>query len=173
MKKIKWENPDKMLFESGHKTFDSQTNIITTGNIIANTLIGKHVRAHTDVVVGMSQPDRPPGWLQDFDLHFWRGNTKMPGVVMKKIKELARESSVWVYELRHWGRRKERWSGWQDVKVVHGYIITDSEDKALATCVTGPTYKSHFVVSAALPYLAEDFNKASVKHYYWRAGWGY
>ena len=156
-KKIEWVNEDKMLFESGHKTFDRQTNIITTGNIIANTLLGKHIRAYTELSNGFE--DRPPGHLQNFDLCWWRDGDRMPRSVIKKIRELAYNNGVWVYQLMHYNRQR----------VVHGYVVTNEQHKALATFLTGPTYKSSYVLIAALPYLADDINKA--EEYYLNRSW--
>ena len=47
MREKEWVNGNKMKIETGHKTFDRQTNIISTGNIIANTLWGFFIRPYT------------------------------------------------------------------------------------------------------------------------------
>lgn len=143
-KKIKWANPNKMIFESGHKTFDRQTNVISTGNIIANTLLGRHIRPYYTPTTPLGDPCRP-GDMQAFDLN--SEVLRLPAHVRQFVVENARNKGVWVYELRHWNG---------DQKVIHGYIITRSKThKYLGEFCIGPTYKSWMVLNTALPYLAE------------------
>lgn len=158
MKKIEWLNDDRMKIDTGHKAFDLQTNIISTGNIIANTLHGWHVRAHWDVEVGFGQPPRKPGELQLFDLGWF---DHMPTRVKRWVRELAEEQSVWVYHLFHYnsgGRARS------PRKISHGWVVTrnregtESIDHAydiLLVIHTGPTYKSDQVLRVASEYLGD------------------
>jgi len=164
MKKIEWENCDKMKIDTSHKTFDRQTNIISTGNIIANTLLGWHVRPFTEVKIGFGQPDRPPGYLRDFDL---RGFSRMPSRVRELVKELTQEQSVWVYRLFHYDSN--------DRRITHGWVVTRSwpgQERGydiLLKVYTGPTYKSEYVVNEASEYLGDETDET--KHRYLRWMW--
>lgn len=42
------KNGMKMIINTGFKTFDKQTNCITRGNVIANTMSGWHIRGYNE-----------------------------------------------------------------------------------------------------------------------------
>lgn len=44
LKSRQWDTPNKMHFESDFVTFNKQTNLISTGNVIANTQISSFIR---------------------------------------------------------------------------------------------------------------------------------
>jgi len=144
MKKITWDNPNKMHIETGHRTFDRQTNLISTGNIVANTIIGRHVRAHNNLN-GWDGPCEP-GYLQDFDLSSFRFGV-MPSHVREYIKSAAVDESVWVYHLFHYNGNR---------RIIHGWVITSHDHKPLRKFVIGPTRKSYDVVYEAAKYLEEE-----------------
>jgi len=116
MRKIEWENPNKMKINTGHKTFDKQTNIISTGNIVANTLNGACIRAYTDNHNGFE--DRPLGYLQNWDLtkNF---NENIPTCMRDHVSMADRESKHILYKVRHFNRDRE---------IIHGYILTKGRD---------------------------------------------
>ena len=43
-KKHEWRNPNRMLFESGYRTFDRTVDYISDGNVISNVQLTTHVR---------------------------------------------------------------------------------------------------------------------------------
>lgn len=46
----KWsKNGNKMIINSGFKEFDKQTNCITSGNVMANTMWGKYIRTWNEI----------------------------------------------------------------------------------------------------------------------------
>lgn len=111
----------KQVFESGFKTFDQQTNIITTGAVIANTQISEYIRPWSEVknygYVGQ------PGQFMKYDLQFF-GN--IPDEKIRSIiYDRDRKESVILYKF-----------------FIHtpygidpiGFVLTDYDHKHLAHC---------------------------------------
>jgi len=142
MKKIEWRNENKMLIQTGHKTFDAQTNLLGEGNIYANTMIGTHIRAYTDTECnGLTSP---PGHLRSFDLTPWRGTRRIPRQVLDRVKKETENTDIWLYQFFHSKGRK---------KISHGFVLAAKDHTHIATFVTGPTYKSEWVMMEARKYV--------------------
>ena len=43
MKHATWDNPNKMHIDTGYKLFDKQTNVISYGNVYANTQTSSYI----------------------------------------------------------------------------------------------------------------------------------
>jgi len=143
MKKIVWVNGNKMLFESAHSTFNRQTNLISTGNIISNTQRGGYVRPYTETECNGFT--RPPGHLRDFDLNGW---DRMPGFVRDKVCDLTETEPVILYRFHHY-----KDDGWL---VTDGWVITSTDHELLWSTVTGPTWKSESVIDEAIKYVTAN-----------------
>ena len=142
MKETKWVNPNKMKFESGHKTFDNQTNLITTGNINANTVMGKFIRPATEIeCFGRTSA---VGYLRDHDLQSF-SHLNTPPNVMNRILELTETETRILYAFFHYDKRYK--------PILHGLVITDSSYRYITHWVTGRTYKSALVVNEAMQYV--------------------
>lgn len=140
MKKIKWENPNKMVMESGHKTFDQQTNYIGTGNVFANTQTSLYIRGYNETECnGFTFPK---GELQKTDLKGWY---ELPQRVHRAIREYAVDESVILYKFFHKNSKGEL--------VVHGYVLTSKKHELIDYIVVGPTYKSWDVINECLKYI--------------------
>lgn len=157
---------DKPILNTGCKTFDRQSSGFTTGNIIADTLSGQHVRAATRVIMPMYEEEArkydkrngagafardnkdnvnavaKPGHLQDFDLKHFIGH--VPSGVITQIKRLLAEEDGIIYLLFH--RTAQG-------KVIHGVILTDTNYRLMLTAV-GERQVNRNVVDAMIPYLA-------------------
>ena len=146
MKKIEWATPNRMKFESLHKTFNRQTQLISTGNILSNTLSGSFVRAYYEMDCNGRAFN--PGELQAFDLRQF-GSDLCPGA-REFISDYGKKKKLLVYVLRHWigGIGTGR-------KVVDGVIITDTEHKFLRAFYKDNSRKTESIVNEALKYLAE------------------
>lgn len=151
MKKATWDySKDKMLVKTGHATFTRQTNVISAGNIIANTMLGWHCRPHSEVINPVGD-ECPPGHLRDFDLRIWK-RRNIPRTVLRRIKELTQTESAWIYEFFHYNYQK--WP--RDPKrIVHGYVITSYNHIILSIITTGPTYKSENIVRECAKYVGD------------------
>ena len=85
---------DKMLFESGWKLFDKQTNCICPGNCVLNTQISSYIRAWGNTSCnGLTFPE---GHLMEFDLKQFEGY-RIPAPVLEIIRDKERKESVILY----------------------------------------------------------------------------
>ena len=143
MRKIEWENPNKMKIDTGHKTFDAQTNVISTGNIIANTMKGFHIRAFNDCHNGFE--NKASGHLQDWDLdkfdyipQGWKDRMRYENPNQKFI----------LYEIFHYSN---------DNKIVHGLILTDNDKNHISTyCARAGYNKSYDILFTVRDYLCNN-----------------
>jgi hypothetical protein len=120
LKKIEWENSNKMKFESGHKTFDKQTNCLSTGNVISNTQLSFYIRSAKETINPVGQ-EVPEGHLRDFDL---RQFNRLPSHVERFVKRVTEDKQVILYEFRHFNGNN---------KVVDGYVVTDTDYNHIQT----------------------------------------
>lgn len=144
MREKVWVTPDRMLMETGHRTFDRQTNLISTGNIIAETQLARYIRGELKVTCWGDEVYKP-GHLRNFDLgNFpWLSATVRAFIITHTN---GTKDSVWVSQFFHYNGHR---------KIVHGYIITTTDHKLLAKFITGRTYKSGLVINGVLPYVVE------------------
>lgn len=141
LKKVEWENPNKMKFDSSFKVFNKQTDLITTGNVYSNTQTSAYIRPYNEVINPVGEK-REKGFLQDWDLNNF---TNLPYNVREDIKNKAKEKSVILYEFKHYNK---------DRKVVDGYVLTDNHYKHLKTYYTNPNFKSQDAVNEASKYIS-------------------
>jgi hypothetical protein len=131
-----------MAINTGHVTFDRQTNVIGTGNITANTQFGKCVRAYNTPANPIGQPCKP-GEMMDFDLHGFN----LPSHVRKAIEAAGKNRNLCLYEF---------FNDRDGHKVVHGHVLTldfDHLHELVATFASGPSSSAN-VVSVASEYVS-------------------
>lgn len=145
MKQIEFINENKMKMETGLKIFDKQTNLVTTGSVIANTQFSMYIRSF-DTVKAYGDRTYRKGDLQNFDLAYFKGN--IPSYILEKIRNLGKDRDLYVYEFFHVNARKE--------KSVHGYVVTTKDHEFLEYFVTG-TSKSYLVIKECVQYVS-DYN---------------
>jgi len=141
-KKAEWHTPNKMKVDTPHQVFSRQTNLIAVGNVFANTQHSSYIRPFNETL-NSAQEFRKKGHLQNWDLNHF---SHLPYFVQNAVKTHAIDESVILYQFHHY-RHNER--------VIHGYVITNSEFELLQYFVTGPTYKSEAVIEACLPYVSK------------------
>lgn len=124
LKPIEWITGNKMKFNSGFKTFDRQTKVISTGNVIADTQLSFFIRPYTETVNPVGEKVEK-GHLQEYDLGMFRD---MPFSVRRNIRDLSMDNEVIVYEFRHYSGEN---------KIVDGYVVTDSDYKLIAKFYLG------------------------------------
>jgi hypothetical protein len=149
MKKIEWENNNKMVFNSGHKTFDRQVAFVSTGNVISPCQLSTHVRAYAELSCNGMMFE--PGHLRDHDLG-WFDSTGMPKSLRQWLLRITQEEGAWVYRFCHYNSKGRR--------VVHGWVVTTNNHRLLTKYYTGPTWKSNLVIDEAAKYVS---NKAGGK----------
>jgi len=117
MHPVTFDNPNKMHIETGCKTFDQQTVLVTTGNVIAPTQHSGFIRAWNETQCnGMTFA---PGHLQQFDLENWE---RLPRYVRGFIQAVAVDKSVILYEFGHFSKGK---------RLIDGYVVTDRDHRLL------------------------------------------
>ena len=79
MKEHEWATPNRMKFDSLHKTFNRQVSCISTGNHIGNTVYSSYIRAYNQTEC--NGHTFPKGHLQEYDL----------GWLVKEAPEEAKE----------------------------------------------------------------------------------
>lgn len=83
----------RQLIDTGWKTFDRQTNCISTGNVIANTQLSLYIRPYHETEC--NGYTFKPGELLEADLKSFR--YRPPDDVMDILRDKGREKSVILY----------------------------------------------------------------------------
>lgn len=144
LKKTQYRTPNRILIDTGHKTFDSQCDCLSTGNVSSNTQLSAFVRADSDI--SCNGFTFPQGHLFEADIKCFRSD--MPHYLEAWIRGLNK--TVIVYQIRHWTRQNGHAQ-----KYVHGYIVTDTQYRWLRVTTTGArANQSAQVLATVLPYLA-------------------
>jgi len=145
MKEKVWVNPNKMLFESPHKTFNKQCTLISTGNQIGNVVYSNYIRPYCEVECnGIT---RPPGHLQNYDL------TKnivgvVPGHIASVVRELGKDMSLILYNFHHWR---------DDKRVEDGWVLTTEHDyKLLRVWYVNKHWRAKAAVDEAVKYITNS-----------------
>jgi len=141
-----WATPNRMKFESEHKTFNRQVDCISSGNVIGDVQLSGCVRPRSETECNGFTYEK--GHLQEYDLGWLVGD--FPNYVKEFIRKLeyAEDHSVIAYEFRHWNGEK---------KVVHGYVVTTGGDdghKVLGRWY-GEHWKSRSVIDEAITYITD------------------
>lgn len=144
MKKIEWDNPNKMKIDTGHKTFDKQTNIISTGNIIANTMIGNYIRAYNDVTMGYKDPQEK-GHLQNWDLDKF---DYVPSGWRERMQYESPDQKFILYEIFHYQTSTLRYT--------HGMILTTDKHEHVKTYCGTMRPKSYEIMFTVRDYLCNN-----------------
>lgn len=144
LKKVEWLTPNKMKFESSHKTFNKQTTLITTGNALGATQLSSYIRP-------FNEPKNPfgkkvaKGAMQEFDLNYIKD---APARVKDAVRNYAKTKNVILYEFRHYVG---------DRKIVDGYVITTGHEdgnKHIKTFYINQDLKAMDAVDEASKYVA-------------------
>lgn len=96
---------NKMIINSDFKEFNKQTNLITSGNVIANTMWGNYIRPWNETINPVGQVV-PEGHLFNFDLQYFSISRAM----REYIKSLNRE--IVLYEIFIYRGQRKDIIGW-------------------------------------------------------------
>lgn len=142
MKVKQWATPNRMLFESEHKTFNKQTQLISTGNVWANTQYSGCIRGYytTDCNGHISEL----GHLQNYDMKQF--NQYLPYHVLQQIKELTKNNGGILYIFKHYSNGR---------LIVDGAILTDRQYKHIKSYYLGGSYKQDSIIDKAREYITE------------------
>lgn len=130
MKKLEWDNPNKIHMDSGFKTFDQQTNVISTGNVSSNTQFSSFIRPYNEVK-NYGYTGKPGDFLK-YDMQWFE---QIPTKMREIIYDKNRENSCILYEffIHRNGKRE-----------VIGHVLTDGSYKHIASsvnCEYGQSYQ--------------------------------
>jgi hypothetical protein len=142
LKKVKWDNPNKMHMSSGYKEFDKQTNFIDTGNVIADTQNSFYIRAHNTPTnpVGDSVA---PGAMQKWDLDSWF--QQLPGHIRQEVEEktVDKDNILYNFFILEGDRRIDL-----------GYVLTDRKRKLIKKWYTNGE-NARMAVDEAMKYVTD------------------
>lgn len=140
MKKKRWVNGDKMLFESEHTDFNKQVDCIGTGNVIGEVQLSGYIRPHDKTEC--NGQTFPTGYLQEYDLNWL--NKYLPDSLKEWIKENGKTKSLIGYTFFY--RKSAQ-------KIFIGYIVTDDEHNHLKTVYARQTRKTISALNECRKYI--------------------
>ena len=123
LKEITWDNPNKMHIDTGYKTFDKQTNVISTGNCLHNTQKSCFITYWNDTK--RNGMDWDPGHLLKADMDFMHFNS-VPERIRNIIYDKNRTEKVILYAFRTWRDDKED---------IFGYVLTTADYYFIADAI--------------------------------------
>jgi len=147
MKTIKWENPNKMIFESPHKTFNKQCRLICIGNQLGDVVYSNYIRCYYETECNGNKCQ--PGELQNYDLTKNMVGKDLPDCIRREIKEMLGEDKTGiVYHFHHWNRGK---------RIDDGIVLTTADDKPklLKVWYLNRNWKAQDAVNEAIKYIAD------------------
>ena len=136
----KWnKSGSRMILDTKLKTFNTQTDLITIGNVIADTQYSNYIRPYNEIECnGRTQPK---GELRDYDLQFFTLNENVRNYVLKHTEN---ERGI-LYQFHFYNARKEKiiigWIFEQNkqfdmfVNCPHWYIKFEKYESAMDTCL--------------------------------------
>lgn len=143
MRQIEWATPNRQKIETGHKTFDRKTTLITTGNVVGGTQKSSYVRPVSETLCNGVSFEK--GHLRKFDLDQFRN---LPRIIQNWYANNPNVKTI-LYEFFHYDG---------DAKIVHGYVITDdnyNHYKLLLRWSNG-RYKSQKIISECITFITEQ-----------------
>lgn len=144
MKKCEWVTPNRMKFESLHKTFNRQINMITTGNHMGNTVRSFFIRPFNRLECNGRVNE--PGHLQEYDLNNFQDRyypSELRGV-KEFIRREGKTKTFILYVFFHYNGEK---------KITHGAVVTDGEHNHVQDFIFRISVKSMSIIEEARKYV--------------------
>jgi len=138
MKHATWDNPNKMHIETGYKLFDKQTNVISHGNVYANTQTSCYIRPYMETECNGREVK--PGELMKFDLkcvfgEYLRDYNLVPQAIKRVLEDKNRKQSVVLYKFFVTVKRERR---------VIGFVLADYDNNLIERCAINIGNYSYF-----------------------------
>ena len=138
MKHATWDNPNKMHIDTGYKLFDKQTNVISYGNVYANTQTSSYIRPYMETECNRSK--FKPGELMKFDLkcvfgEYLKDYNLVPQAIKRALEDKNRKQSVVLYKFFVTVKRERR---------VIGFVLADYDNNLIERCAINTGNYSHF-----------------------------
>lgn len=144
MKKHTWDNPDKMHFESPHKTFNRQCRLITTGNQIGDVVYSNYVRPYGETECnGFTNP---PGHLQNYDLA--KNIVTLPHHIREEVRKLTHNEGGIIYNFHHWNNGR---------RIDDGFVLTSRHDdyRLIEVWYASQDWRARTAVDEAVKYITK------------------
>jgi len=142
MKKHTWDNPNKMHFESLHKTFNKQTQCLSTGNVWSNTQWSNYIRPSYELECNGFTNEK--GHLQNFDLESF-SKMGVNSYILNRIKELVDENKGGIlYLFKHYNNNQ---------RILDGLVLTDRQYNHIHTWELNQDYRAVDAVYKAREYV--------------------
>ncbi len=142
MKKHQWVNPNKMLFESEHKTFNKQCDCITTGNVWGNVQYSSYIRSVKETKCnGM---DFTEGHLYEFDIAPFK--RLINDYHLRYATDLLKERGGILYMFSHISNGD---------RIIDGLVATDRQYNHLVTVQIAKGYKVSTILNEARKYISK------------------
>lgn len=143
MKEKEWIHPNKMRFESEHKTFNQQVKCISRGNVISDTQLSGCIRPFNEVEC--NGHTFPPGHLQEYDLEWL--NKYLPEEFKNWVRKHGKEDDLTAYTFFYY----------QAGKRIHiGYVITGPGRKVLRKVYARNNSKTISALDECIKYISEE-----------------
>lgn len=125
------KNGNKMIIHSDFKEFNKQTNCISNGNIIANTMYGNYIRPYSETKCNGQEWEQ--GHLFNYDLKYFNINENYK----EYIKTLGEQGiKAILYEIFIYRNGK---------KDILGWLIEDSKMGKIIDLSVNYTYKTNYL----------------------------
>lgn len=144
MKNMTWDNPNKMHFESPHKTFNRQCRCICKGNQIGDVVYSNYVRPYGETECnGFTSP---LGHLQNYDLTKNIVADTLPCWIREKIRKLTHDDGGIVYNFHHWNG---------DKCIDDGFVLTGrhQEYRLIKVWYVNSDWRAQAAVDEAVKYI--------------------
>lgn len=144
MKEKVWDSPNKMRFDSPHKTFNKQCSLITTGNQIGNVVFSNFVRPFSEVECNSVTFE--PGHLQNYDLTKNIISNTLPQDIREEIRKLTHDNGGIAYNFHHWSGNK---------RIDDGIVLTTKDYKLVKVWYLAKSWywRSRWAVDEAVKYI--------------------
>lgn len=144
MKKHTWDNPNKMHFESPHKTFNRQCRCITTGNQVGDVVYSNYVRPYGETECNGFT--RLPGHLQNYDLTKNIVAGTLPYDIREQVRKLTHDRGGIIYNFHHWNG---------DRRIDDGFVLTTRHDdyKLMEVWYVNQDWRARAAVNEAVKYI--------------------
>jgi len=143
---IEWENPNKMHFESAHKTFNRQCRLIRPGNTIGDVQLSFYIRPyHETECNGLKFKE---GELQNYDLEWFSvGDAELGARLepcMDEIRRLTKENGGILYLFKHYTKGK---------RMLDGLVLTSQKRELIKRWYLNQNWKARDAVDKAIEYI--------------------
>jgi hypothetical protein len=139
---------DKMIINTGIKTFDRQTNCIMAGNVLSNTQKSSYIRGYKNVKCDIKVVE---GQLMNADIKFFQDRSdKIPYTLLPFLMDKSRTKSYILYKFFYHSRKVG--------KRILCWIVTDEDHKYITHCVIPVCgyKKSHDAANEIMRYICSD-----------------